>query len=51
MPNMTLKNVLSLNQTGQKDTKGKYQVNTTHRELPMDGGYVGKCNMDTKQVK
>ena len=30
----------------QKESKGIKQVNTTHRELPMEGGYEGKCNMD-----
>ena len=38
------------NELIQKESKVLKQVNTTHRELLMQGGYVGRCNMDTKQV-
>ena len=38
------------NELIQKESKVLKQVNTTHRELLMQGGYVGMCKMDTKQV-
>ena len=38
------------NELIQKESKRITQVNTTHRELLMEGGYVGKCNMHTKQL-
>ena len=38
------------NELIQKESKVLKQVNTTHRELLMQGGYVGMCNIDTKQV-